>query len=151
MKSSSPPTLRGTETLPQQLLVERVGPKSWQVSDSTARPAAMLEVIRLDGSRWRISDSTEDEHDPHSVLGYVERLEHDKYEVLWLAAPVAWAFVASFEDALAAVADRAQFIGAIQPQRDPDIAASPALASSHPALHRIRHREQTSTTAQQGC
>ena len=132
MKSSFPPTLCGFGTLPRQLLVEWVGPQSWQVSDSTARTViASLEVICLGGSRWRISDSTVNEHDSRWLLGYVERLEQDKYEVLWLAAPVAWAYVSSFEDALAAVADRTQLCGAVQPQRDPDM-AGPAAADRLP-------------------
>ena len=153
MKSSSPPTFCGIGPLPRQLLVERVGPQSWQVSDSAARATiAALEVIRLDGSRWRISDSTVNEDDSRWLLGYVERLEHDRYEVLWLAAPVTWAFVASFEDALAAVADRTQVSGAIQPQRDPAIAApatlaSSPLASSRLAFDRIHRRQQASTNA----
>ena len=92
------------------------------------------------------------EHDSRWLLGYVERLEHDRYEVLWLAAPVTWAFVASFEDALAAVADRTQVSGAIQPQRDPAIAApatpaSSPLASSRLAFDRIHRRQQASTNA----
>ena len=153
MKSPFPPTFCGIGTLPRQLLVERVGPKAWQVSESTARTTiAALEVIALGGSRWRISDSTVNEHDPRWLLGYVERLEYDKYEVLWLAAPVTWAFVASFEDALAAVADRTQATGAIQPQRDPAIAApatlaSSLLASSRLAFDRIHRRQQASTNA----
>ncbi|GGL03204.1 hypothetical protein GCM10007382_23800 [Salinibacterium xinjiangense] len=148
MKASFPPTLCGIGTLPRQLQVERVGLKSWQVSDSIARTAiAVLEVIPLDGSRWRISDSMVNERDPCWLLGYVERLEHDKYEVLWLAAPVTWAFVASFEDALAAVADRTQVTGAIQAQHDPAIAASSTVVSSHLAFDHIRRRQQASTTA----
>ena len=149
VKSFFPSTLCGIGTLPRQLLVERVGLKSWRVRDSTARTViAVLEVTRLNGLRWRISDSTLNEHDPCWLLGYVERLERDKYEVLWLAAPVTWAFVTSFEDALAAVADRTQVTGAIQPQHDPAIAASARPASSRPGLRRIGGRRQASTTAQ---
>ena len=79
---------------------------------------AGIEVIRLDRTAWRISNSSIDQGDSGRLLGYIERLANDRYEVLWLAAPVSWAYVDSFELALAAAADRPHFSGTIEPERD---------------------------------
>ena len=85
---------------------------------SLSNVAAGIEVIRLDRTAWRISNSFIDQGDPDRLLGYIERLESDRYEVLWLAPPISWAYVDSFELALAAVADRPHFSGTIEPERD---------------------------------
>jgi len=85
---------------------------------SLSNVTAGIEVIRLDRTAWRISNSFIDEGDPGRLLGYIERLESDRYEVLWLAAPISWAYVDSFKLALAAVADRPHFSGTIEPERD---------------------------------
>lgn len=121
------------------MLLERVARMFWRVCDGHTRPAgAVLEVIRLDRSSWRISDSSIDEHDPRRLIGYVERVAANRYEVLWLTDPVAWAYVASFDDALAAMADRNNFLGTIEPQRDPSIDAPTALL-----FHRINRRRNS--------
>ena len=85
---------------------------------SPANTTAGLEVIRLDRTGWRISNSFITEGVPGRLLGYIERLDRDRYEVLWIAAPISWAYVDSFELALAAVADRPHFSGVIAPERD---------------------------------
>ena len=80
---------------------------------------AGIEVIRLDRTAWRVSNSFIDRGDPDRLLGYIERLHSGRYEVLWLAPPISWAYVDSFELALAAVADRPHFGGIVEPERDP--------------------------------
>jgi hypothetical protein len=95
-----------------------------------------MDVAQLDRSSWRISDPNADERDPSRLLGYIERLERGRYEVLWLGAPMAWAYVDSFDAALAAVVDRAGFAGVIESQRDPTIKAPSAVL-----FHRIRRRK----------
>jgi len=86
---------------------------------SSANTTTGLEIIRLDRTGWRISNSSIDQGDPSRLLGYIERLDSDRYEVLWLAAPISWAYFDSFELALAAVTDRPHSSGTIQPERDP--------------------------------
>ena len=99
---------------------------------------AWLEVIRLNRTAWRISNSSISQGDPDRLLGYIERLSSDRFEVLWLGAPISWAYVTSFEVALAAVADRSQFSGIIEPERDP------ATRAANTALFRPLRRRQTS-------
>lgn len=102
---------------------------------SSANATTRLEVIRLDRTGWRISNSSIDEGGPGRLLGYIERLERERYEVLWLAAPISWAYVVSFELALAAVADRPQFSGIVEPERDPAARAG-SIALFHPVRRR---------------
>ena len=102
---------------------------------SPANTTAGLEVIRLDRTGWRISNSFINEGVPGRLLGYIERLDRDRYEVLWIAAPISWAYVNSFELALAAVADRLQFSGIVEPERDPAARAG-SIALFHPVRRR---------------
>jgi len=85
---------------------------------SVPNATAGIEVIRLDRTAWRISNSFIDEGEPGRLLGYIERLNSDRYEVLWLTAPISWAYVESFELALAAVTDSTHFNGTIAPERE---------------------------------
>ena len=110
-------------------------------ASSLSNTTAVLEVIRLDRTGWRISNSSINEGDSHRLLGYIERLESDRYEVLWLAAPISWAYVGSFELALAAVADRPHFSGIVQPERDP------ATRAGSTALFRPLRRRQRNVNA----
>ena len=103
---------------------------------------AGIEVIRLHRTAWRISNSFIDEGEPGRLLGYIERLENDRYEVLWLAAPISWAYVDSFELALAAVTDRPHFSGIIEPERDL------ATGAGNTALFRPLRRRQNSAAVQ---
>lgn len=105
---------------------------------SLVNGTAWLEVIRLNRTAWRISNSSISQGDPDRLLGYIERLSSDRFEVLWLGAPISWAYVTSFEVALAAVADRSQFSGIIEPERDP------ATRAANTALFRPLRRRQTS-------
>ena len=88
-----------------------------------------LEIVRLDRTGWRVSDPTIDERDPRRLIGYIERLESNRYEVLWLVSPISWAYVDSFEHALTALEDRSHFPGTVEPQRDPTLTFSHAPAS----------------------
>ena len=90
----------------------------------------------MDRTSWRISNSSIDPGDPSRLLGYIERLANDRYEVLWLAAPISWAYVGSFELALEAVTDRPHFSGIVEPERDPAARARTTALS-----RRIRRRQ----------
>ena len=114
---------------------------------SLSNTTAGLEVIRLDRTNWRISNSFIDEGDSGRLLGYIERLERDRYEVLWLAAPISWAYVNSFELALAAVADRLQFGSILEPERDP-AARSVSIALFDP-VRRRKNADAASTKRRQ--
>ncbi len=102
---------------------------------SPANSTVGLEVIRLDRTGWRISNSFIKDGVPGRLLGYIERLDRDRYEVLWIAAPISWAYVNSFELALAAVADRLQFSGIVEKERDPAARAG-SIALFHPVRRR---------------
>lgn len=102
------------------LPVRRIGRQLWQVQEPGTRASvAVLEVIRLNRTDWRISDTASDLDDPRRLLGYVERLARDQYEVLWIAPPLGWSYVSSFGRALAALADRTRFDGPIIARRAP--------------------------------
>lgn len=105
---------------------------------SLVNGTAWPEVIRLNRTAWRISNSSISQGDPDRLLGYIERLSSDRFEVLWLGAPISWAYVTSFEVALAAVSDRSHFSGIIEPERDP------ATRAANTALFRPLRRRQTS-------
>lgn len=89
-----------------------------------------LEVTRVDRASWRISDSSIDERDPRRLLGFIERLERGRYEVLWLA-PIGWAYLGTFDLALAALGDRAHFSGPVMSERE-------ALVPKISPFHRIQ-------------
>ena len=95
-----------------------------------------IEVIRLNRTAWRISNSSIDQGDSGRLLGYIERLANDRYEGPWLAAPISWAYVASFELALAAVTYRPHFRGIMGPEREP------ATRAGNTALFRPVRRRQ---------
>lgn len=95
-----------------------------------------IEVIRLNRTNWRISKSSIDQSDSGRLLGYIERLDSDRYEALWLVAPMSWAYVESFELALAAVIDRPRFSGIIEPEH------GPAPRAGNTALFRPLRRRQ---------
>lgn len=77
-----------------------------------------LEVIRLDRSTWRISNAAVDPSDPARIMGFIERLERERFEVLLLVLPIGWAYVENFGQALLAFSDRERFRGVIEPQRE---------------------------------
>ena len=109
---------------------------------SLSQTAPGIEVIRINRTAWRISNSSIDQGDSGRLLGYIERLANDRYEVLWLAAPISWAYVDSFELALAAVTDRPHFSGIIEPERDL------ATQAGNTALFRPLRRHQNSAAVQ---
>ena len=95
-----------------------------------------MRVVRLDRTGWRVS-TPDDDHRPSHLLGYIECLERHRYEVLWLDAPIGWAYVASFDEALAAVAQREQFAGVVHEDRDSALVLStiPQLVPSTRGRH----------------
>lgn len=107
---------RGTPTA--YLTARRVGRRLWRVEEAGTRTSvAVLEVIRLNHKEWRISDTTRDDGDPLRLLGYIERLARDQYEVLWLVPPLGWSYVNTYWRALTALADRSRFDGEIVARR----------------------------------
>ena len=108
----SAPSTAGT------LIVKRAGRRLWRVQESDSRASvALLHVVRLNRAEWRICDTARDEGDPLRLLGYIERLARDEYEVLWLVPPRGWSYVSSFGSALAALGDRSRFDGEIVARR----------------------------------
>lgn len=103
----------------------------------TAEPHAWLEVLRLDHNDWRVSDARVDVGDFDRIVGYIERLGPWRYEVLWVRATPGWAYVRSFDLAVAAVADREHFDGVIQAER------AGAFTRAEPPLLPVsfRHRD----------
>jgi len=53
-----------------------------QEKRSLSNVTAGIEVIRLNWTGWRISNSSIDEADPDRLLGFIEHLEGDRYDVL---------------------------------------------------------------------
>lgn len=95
-----------------------------------------VDVVRLDRTGWRVSAPPLEEDGSSRLIGYVERLARDRYEVLWLGSPPGWAYVNSLEDALHAVSDRVHFTGTICAERDAEVPAARA-----PRLGKIRRRQ----------
>ena len=77
-----------------------------------------LEIIQLDRSDWRISDARLGSPDGDRLVGYIERLARDRYELLWMTDPLRWAYVDSFDAARTAFADSVRFTGMILSERD---------------------------------
>jgi hypothetical protein len=73
--------------------------------------AEWLEVVRTGRSDWRVSDSRRDPGDPDRLLGFVERLDRGRFEVLWMTEPLRWGYTRSLPEALAALRDRVTFSG----------------------------------------
>lgn len=118
--------------------VRRVGVRLWQVRDERApRGVIPLEVTRLDRTSWRVSDPSSVRQDADRLLGYIQCLERGRYEMLWMALPVGWAYVESFDEALAGIAHRADFGATILLDLDPAEARRPT-----PPLRRGRRRAQ---------
>ena len=106
---------------------------------ASVETATLLEVVRLDRTSWRISDSSIDASDPARIMGFIERLASDRFEVLLLVLPTGWAYVDTFGHALMAFSDRPRFEGQLEPQRDPDIEVP-----EPPLFHRIKRRSTSS-------
>lgn len=91
----------------------RIGRCSWRLETDDSGAPVTLEVIRLDGSLWRISGFAPGRAETVALRGYVERLDRDRFEVLWFPAPLGWAYVSTFEAALTAISDRSKYMGPI--------------------------------------
>ena len=105
---------------PSALTAKRAGLQLWRVQESNSRaPVATLEVVRLNRVEWRVSDTERADGDPLRLLGYVERLAREEYELLWLVPLMGWSYVGSLGSALVALADRSRFDGEIVARRNP--------------------------------
>ena len=96
---------------------------------SRARSDAVrsLDVHKLDRRSWRVTDSSRTGSPETRIVGFIERLRSDRYEVLWLTPPIGWAYFASFDSALEALEDRETFLGTIEASRDPAVEAARPL------------------------
>jgi hypothetical protein len=82
--------------------------------------AEWLEVFHIGKNEWRVSDSRLEAGTDGRLLGFVERLSRDRYEVLWMTEPPRWAYVDSLARAMAAFGDDAGFIGMEVSEREED-------------------------------
>ena len=100
-----------------------------------------LEIVRVGRAEWRISDTRVDSFDSARLLGYVERLLRNRYELVWMTDPMRWGYVETFAEAIAGFEDSARFGGHISAERDRSVAIRPPSP-----LHRIRRRSSMRST-----
>jgi hypothetical protein len=73
-------------------------------------PYPSLEVVRLGRAEWRVSEAA----DAGTLLGFVERQNGGRFEIVWMSDPIRWGYVDSFDAALAAMAEPEQFGDVLQ-------------------------------------
>jgi hypothetical protein len=73
--------------------------------------AEWLEILHTGKTDWRVCDSRRDPADSSRLLGFIERLSRDRYEILWLTEPPRWAYTESLKSALAAFDETVEFAG----------------------------------------
>jgi hypothetical protein len=73
--------------------------------------ADWLEVLHIGKTEWRVSDSRRDVGSHGRILGFIERLGRDRFEILWMTEPPRWAYVDSLVEALAALTLDVGFTG----------------------------------------
>jgi len=74
--------------------------------------AEWVEVRSIGKTEWRVSDSRQEVGSTGHVLGFIEQLRRDRYELVWMTEPPRWAYVDSLADAVAAFGDDVDFVGA---------------------------------------
>ena len=94
-----------------------------------------LEVIRLRRGEWRISDLRVDTTDSARLLGYVEKLVGNRFELVWMTDPMRWGYVETFVQAIAGFEDAARFSGHALAERDQSVSSR-----AWSPLRRIRRR-----------
>jgi hypothetical protein len=100
-----------------------------------------LEGVRLSRTDWRVSDARVPAAEPGYLLGYVERLLRDRYEILWMTDPMRWAYTDSLDAALKGLAEGARFTGSTQVDRD-----IPALRAITRTPYRVHRRTSVAKT-----
>ena len=70
-----------------------------------------LEVIRIGRKDWRVSDTRREVGDAARLLGFIERISRDRYEVLWMTEPLRWAYLPTMSAAIEAFSDSLRFTG----------------------------------------
>jgi hypothetical protein len=90
-----------------------------------------VSIVRLGRTDWRVSSAA----DPDELLGYIERQRSGRYEVVWMADPMRWGYVATFDEALSALRDSARFLGDVFAERAQLVGrvSVPAVARVHRA------------------
>lgn len=71
-------------------------------------------VVRLGRSDWQVVDAHALPSDPARLLGFIERLGRNRFEVLWMCEPPRWAYVESLRFAVDALVDTARFAGPVE-------------------------------------
>ena len=84
----------------------------------SARTADWLEVTRIGKRDWRVSDTRREVGDSTRLLGFVERIRRDRFEVLWMTEPLRWAYLPSMSEAIEAFGDSLRFTGEQIPERE---------------------------------
>jgi len=93
-----------------------------------------VEVVQLSHTDWRVSDARALPTDTGRILGFIERTDRGRYELVWLAEPPRWAYVDSFTDAVAAFGDPDTCAAQIYATRQ---VVAPKPAPKAPALIRF--------------
>jgi hypothetical protein len=82
--------------------------------------SSTLECIRLSPTDWRISEVSPVNGEPSRILGFIERYAKGRFEILWMSDPVRWAYVGTFDEALAAFDDSVRFTRSVFAERQID-------------------------------
>lgn len=61
-------------------------------------------MVAISPTQWRVSDATKDESDGMALLGFVERINQNKFEVTTLGRPCDSTYLPSFKAALDSLA-----------------------------------------------
>jgi hypothetical protein len=72
-----------------------------------------IQIVRLGRAEWRINDAA----DADRLLGFIERQQSGRFEVMWMTDPMRWGYTSSFDDAVVAFSDSVRFAGDIFEQR----------------------------------
>jgi hypothetical protein len=77
-----------------------------------------LKIVRLDRVDWRVSDARLEVVGDNGLLGYIERIHAGRWEILWMADPLRWAYEDSFDSAIHAFSESVRFGGTILAERE---------------------------------
>jgi hypothetical protein len=112
----------------------------WTASMSRASLAGIpdwLKIVRLDKADWRVSDARVEVAGDNGLLGYIERIHAGRWEILWMADPLRWAYEDSFHSAIHAFSESVRFGGTVLAERERWEVPRSANSSRH-VLRQIR-------------
>jgi hypothetical protein len=70
-----------------------------------------MQMIRTSRTDWRVVDARALLADPGRILGFIERIGHSRYEILWASEPPRWDYVTSLPRAVDVFAAESSGIG----------------------------------------